>query len=96
MKLFSASQRRKEMADFLFHLRRAGNGLRDFVPEDFAVALAQPVNGHLDCALRHVQPRGQIGVGRSHLLDREAAFQLLVEFRLAGLGVFGVKAQRRS
>ena len=39
-------QRGKQIPDFVLHLAGAGNGVRDFGAEHFAVALAQAMHRH--------------------------------------------------
>jgi hypothetical protein len=43
------------VADFLFDFFRSGDGLGDFVLEDFPVTAAEAVNGHLDRSLGELE-----------------------------------------
>jgi len=56
-------KRPEQCAHFLVHVRRIGQGLGDFIPEQLAVTLAQPVHGHAHSTFINAQRLCGYGMG---------------------------------
>lgn len=84
----SPRQRREQRAQFLVHLAGLGEGLGNLVTQQFAVALAQAVDGHAQGAFVHAELLGRFAVGNCRGADREEALRLGEQLRLAVAGTF--------
>lgn len=84
----SPRQRREQRAQFLVHLAGLGEGLGNLVTQQFAVALAQAVDGHAQGAFVHAELLGRFAVGNGRGADREEALRLREQLRLAVAGTF--------
>jgi hypothetical protein len=59
-----------QIPEFGFHFCRIGYRLRDLLPEEVAVALAEPMNGDLERAFRRAHFASQRGIRRG-LIEQE-------------------------
>ena len=66
------------MPQFFIDLRRRGNGLRNFLPHQFAVAPPHPVNHGFKRAFANAEACGSFGVRKGSLLAGLKCFQHLV------------------
>ena len=46
-----AGEHGHQITEFRLYFRGIGHSIRDFLAKEFAVPLAKPVNGYLECAL---------------------------------------------
>jgi hypothetical protein len=59
------------MSEFGFYLCRIGHRLRDLLPEEVAIAFAEPVNGDLERAFRCAHFSSERGIRRLGLIEKE-------------------------
>ena len=67
----SPRQRSRQISEFGFHVFAIGQRLRDLLPEDVAIPLAEPVNGDLERALRCAHFSCECGIRRVGLIEQE-------------------------
>src|SRR5688572_8733099 len=67
----SSRQRSRQISEFGFHLFAIGQRLRDLLPEEVAIPLAEPVNGDLERALRCAHFSCEGGIRRVGLIEQE-------------------------
>ena len=79
------------MAEFLFNLSRTRDGLRNLIPEQLTIPLAEPMHGHPRGSLRHPQPGCGAGVVAIRIVTGEKMVQSREHFRFAGPGIFLVQ-----
>lgn len=73
-----------EVAQFFFHFIRLANRSRNLFVQQFYVSLTQPVNGHLDGALRHPVACRHLDVGWTGPLTLQMESQILKQHSFAG------------
>ena len=64
-------QRGNQKPEFGLHFRRIGPSVGDFLAEELAIALAKPVNSHLERSFRRVHFASQCGIRPLVGLDQE-------------------------
>src|SRR6516162_6422857 len=62
---------RRQKAEFRFHFGGIGHSIRYLLAEEFAVALAKPVNSHFERSLRGVHFAGQSSIRRAIIAEKE-------------------------
>ena len=67
----SPRQRSRQISEFGFHLFGIGHRLRDLLPEEVAIALAEPVNSDLERAFRCAHFSSERGIRRLGVIEKE-------------------------
>src|SRR6188472_2359882 len=67
----SPRQRCCQIPEFRFYFCRIGDRLRDLLPEEVAIAFAEPVDRDLECAFRCAHLASQRGIRRLGLVEKE-------------------------
>jgi hypothetical protein len=92
----SLAEFRNEMADFCLSIGRIGEGVGDFLPEQFSIPLPQPVHCHFHGHDSHVELRGDLGVRQSVRATQQVRTQQLEQLRLAGKRKLAAQAAART
>jgi hypothetical protein len=67
----SPRQRSRQISEFRFHVFAIRQRLRDLLPEEVTIPLAEPVNGDLECALRCAHFFCECGIRRVGFIEEE-------------------------
>ncbi len=81
------------MIHLLLHLLRGTDGVGDFGLEEFAIALAEPVNGGFDRAFIHAERGGQICIGLRFTQAGQCLFESVEQGGFSFALIFGFKLQ---